>query len=210
MKHYLWGVVLKALDQIEARCQEERAELARRVLAQSGTRSPQLLTEAQKSVVETLKDLRTQLRHNLTEEEIYRVLFALVISLDERMWSKLFRDFEVAWPPMQEELLGVDVGGDLFFDAVDELLVRADVSPFVLEVYYYCLKSGFQGRLESQPAMIERYVSRLAARIPAPVPEAGQPPDVPLRWTESHPGWIYAAAAILVGSFYLTSWMVAR
>jgi type VI secretion system protein ImpK len=76
-------------------------------------------------------------------------IFAVVAFLDESILNSrnaLFAD----WPrkPMQEELFGTHVAGEVFFQNLQKLLGQTD-SPEVadvLEVYYLCVLLGFGGR----------------------------------------------------------------
>ena len=82
-------------------------------------------------------------------EEIQLATFAMVAFLDEsilNLRNPVFAD----WPrqPMQEELFGHHVAGEVFFQNVQKLLGQTDsqVLADVLEVYYLCLLLGFAGR----------------------------------------------------------------
>jgi len=54
------------------------------------------------------------------------------------------------WPrkPLQEELFGVHVAGEIFFRNLDRLLSRQDSEPLadLLEIHQLCLLLGFRGR----------------------------------------------------------------
>ena len=81
--------------------------------------------------------------------DIRYVLYAVVAFIDESILNSaqpMFRD----WPrrPLQDELFGGHVGGEAFFQYLQQLMTR-DPSPDladVLEVYLLCLLLGFQGR----------------------------------------------------------------
>jgi type VI secretion system protein ImpK len=82
-------------------------------------------------------------------EEIQLGVFAMVAFLDEsilNLRSPVFAD----WPrqPMQEELFGHHVAGEVFFQNVQKLLGQTDTQVLadVLEIYYICLLLGFAGR----------------------------------------------------------------
>lgn len=142
-----------------------------------------------------LRSLQSRLRGWLSEQDVYHVLFSLVIYLDEKIQMRALRDHAVDWPLLQEELLGVDDGGDLFYEAVDEHLRSPETNPFVLEICYFCLKAGFVGRYESQPARIDAYVRRLESRLPeAALPEVDGGPRDPLGVAPRGPWRVYAAA----------------
>jgi len=76
-------------------------------------------------------------------------LFAVIAFLDETVLNSrqpMFAD----WPrrPLQEEVFGVHMAGELFFQYLQQLLGRADSEDLadVLEVYELCLLLGFKGR----------------------------------------------------------------
>ena len=84
-----------------------------------------------------------------TDEEIKLAEFACVAFLDEsilNLRSPIFAD----WPrqPMQEEMFGHHVAGEIFFQHLEKLLGLADSQALadVLEVFHLCLLLGFTGR----------------------------------------------------------------
>ncbi len=82
-------------------------------------------------------------------DDVKLAAFALVAFLDESVLNSrnpLFAD----WPrkPLQEELFGVHVAGETFFQNLQQIVSRND-SPEnadLLEVYYLCLLLGYGGR----------------------------------------------------------------
>lgn len=105
---------------------------------------------------------RQQIRHALataaqqarnpggySAEDIKVSTFAVVGFLDESILNSqntIFGD----WPrkPLQEELFGTHMAGEVFFQNLEKLLVREDSKDLadVLEVHYLCLLLGFRGR----------------------------------------------------------------
>src|SRR5438445_9500773 len=88
-------------------------------------------------------------RYGYSGEDIQLAVFAVVAFLDESILNSrnpMFAD----WPrkPLQEELFGVHVAGEIFFRNLERLLKDSD-SPSLadlLEVYLLCLLLGFAGR----------------------------------------------------------------
>src|SRR5690349_4630358 len=82
-------------------------------------------------------------------EDVKLAAFAAVALLDESVLNSrnpLFAD----WPrkPLQEEMFGIHVAGETFFQYAQQILARND-SPEVadlLEVYELCLLLGYRGR----------------------------------------------------------------
>jgi type VI secretion system protein ImpK len=84
-----------------------------------------------------------------SSEDVRLAVYAVVVLLDESMLqSRHAAAGEWARRPLQEELFGGHVGGDVFFERIRELLGRqdAETAADVLEVYLLCLLLGFHGR----------------------------------------------------------------
>ncbi len=82
-------------------------------------------------------------------EDTKQVIFAVVAFLDESVLSSrnpIFAD----WPrlPLQAELFGHQLGGEVFFQELQKVLSRPDSNELadLLEVYGLCLLLGFKGR----------------------------------------------------------------
>jgi type VI secretion system protein ImpK len=81
--------------------------------------------------------------------EIKRAIYAVTVFLDESVLNSsqpMFAD----WPrkPLQEEIFGGHMGGEVFFQNLRELLSRPDSEDLadLLEVHQLCLILGFKGR----------------------------------------------------------------
>jgi len=88
-------------------------------------------------------------RAGYSTEDIRKATLAVVGFLDEtilNLQSPLFAN----WPrqPLQEELFGTHMAGEVFFQDLQELLGRNDSEDLadVLEVHYLCLLLGYGGR----------------------------------------------------------------
>lgn len=82
-------------------------------------------------------------------EDVRLAVYAVVVLLDESVLQSRQTAFgEWARRPLQEELFGGHVGGDVFFERIRELLGRQDPegAADVLEVYLLGLLLGFRGR----------------------------------------------------------------
>ncbi|MBK5291856.1 MAG: DotU family type IV/VI secretion system protein [Acidobacteriia bacterium] len=82
-------------------------------------------------------------------EYVQLATFAVVAFLDESVLNSNNPIF-VDWPrkPLQEELFGVHVAGEIFFKNLDRLLVAPESEDLadVLEVHHLCILLGFRGR----------------------------------------------------------------
>ena len=82
-------------------------------------------------------------------DDVRLALFAVIAFLDETVLNSRQPMF-AEWPrrPLQEEVFGVHMAGELFFQYLQQLLGRQDSEDLadVLEVYELCLLLGFKGR----------------------------------------------------------------
>ncbi len=116
------------------------------------------------------QDARNQAGYST--DDIRKATLAVVGFLDEtilNLQSPLFAN----WPrqPLQEELFGTHLAGEVFFQDLQELLGRVDSEELadVLEVHYLCLLLGYSGRysfgnrseLQSIMATIARKIQRI-------------------------------------------------
>jgi type VI secretion system protein ImpK len=113
--------------------------------------------------LDTLKD---NLIRELTENEIYLVMFPLVLLCDEMVMTRLPKQQQTHWFLLQSELFQINYGGDVFYDFVDERLAKPDTPAIVFEVMYYCLGAGFVGKFGADDSKVQRYKSLLCERIP--------------------------------------------
>lgn len=170
------------------------------------------LVEVRAKLRSRLDMLKASLAETLTDREGFLVLFPLVIYFDELVQNRFVAGGGGGtWPPLQTELFQIDSGGAAFYDTLDDLLRKPDTLPFVYEIFYLCLSSGFKGRHADNLAQIEEYKSKLKAKIPVP--------EVPRRALEARqstsafatsPAWIYAAAAGAIVSVYLLLGVLGR
>lgn len=88
-------------------------------------------------------------RRGYTAEDIQLAIFAVVAFLDETILNLRLPQF-ADWPrqPLQEELFGHHIAGEVFFQNLQALLGRNDSQDLadLLEVYQLCLLLGFAGR----------------------------------------------------------------
>lgn len=150
-------------------------------------------------------------RAGYPHDDVKLAAFACVALLDESILNSqnpLFAD----WPrkPLQEEMFGIHVAGETFFQYAQQLLSRND-SPEtadVLEVYHLCLLLGYRGRYsmggrgELQSAMdaIAAKIRRVRGNYQGLSPEWALPSDQ-VRASGADP-WVkkltWAAIACLV------------
>jgi type VI secretion system protein ImpK len=139
------------------------------------------MREALKAAVQEARN-----RSSYSPDDIKMATLALVGFLDESVLNTrnlIFAD----WPrkPLQEELFGIHMAGEVFFQNLDKLLARQDSPDLadVLEVHYLCLLLGFRGRYSvGGKAELNLVMNATADRIrrirgfsPDPFIETGEP-----------------------------------
>jgi type VI secretion system protein ImpK len=148
------------------------------------------------------------------QEDVKQVIFAVVAFLDESALSSrnpVFADW--ARLPLQAEMFGHQLGGEVFFQELQRVLNRSDSHEVtdLLEVYYLCLLLGFKGRyaagasgeLRSIIATVGEKIRRVRGSSAVLSPRGTIPADA-VRLTQTDT-WIRklgiaAVAAILVSS----------
>ncbi len=233
MKNPLWSAVYELFGELDTLVsREERFEdrpttgaaapapapsdAARRTGGQAGFFRAYVakddLVEVRAKLRSRLDMLKASLAETLTERESFLVLFPLVIYFDELVQNRFVAGGGGGtWPPLQTELFQIDSGGAAFYETLDDLLRKPDTLPFVYEVFYLCLSSGFKGRHVDNLAQVEEYKSKLKAKIP--VPEVPRKPIEARQSTSAFatsPVWIYAVAAGLIVSAYLLLGVIGR
>ncbi|MBN1566678.1 MAG: DotU family type IV/VI secretion system protein [Acidobacteria bacterium] len=101
-------------------------------------------------VIDALKLADQQARkQGYNAEDIKLAIFAVVAFVDESVLNLRLPVF-ADWPrrPLQEELFGHHIAGEIFFKNLQELLGKSDSQDLadLLEVYLICLLLGFAGR----------------------------------------------------------------
>jgi type VI secretion system protein ImpK len=113
--------------------------------------------------LDTLKD---SLIKELTENEVYLVMFPLVLLCDEMVMTRLPKQQQTLWFLLQSELFQINYGGDVLYEFVDERLAKPDTPAIVFEVLYYCLSAGFVGKFGADGGKVARYKALLSEHIP--------------------------------------------
>ncbi len=111
-------------------------------------------------------------------------IFAVVAFLDESVLNtRLPALAEWSRRPLQDELFGGHMGGEWFFQHLDQLLARPDSPDLtdLLEVHQLCLLLGFRGKYGAgDPGQLYAITSRVAERLGR---LRGRPGDLAPAWT---------------------------
>jgi len=108
-------------------------------------------------------------RAGYSSETTKRALFAVVALLDESVLN-FCQSLQKGWAqkPLQEELFGEHVAGEVFFGILDGLLGDQDSDELgdLLEVFQLCLVLGFEGRYGAgRKAELRRYQEVTSEKI---------------------------------------------
>jgi type VI secretion system protein ImpK len=162
------------------------------------------IREALKAAVQEARN-----RSSYSPDDIKMATLAMVGFLDESVLNTrnpMFAD----WPrkPLQEELFGIHMAGEVFFQNLDKLLSRQDSADLadILEVHYLCLLLGFRGRYSiGGKAELNLVMSATADRIrrirgvsPDPFIETAEPEVVRVAEDPWVKRLIFAAAGCAV------------
>jgi type VI secretion system protein ImpK len=149
---------------------------------QSATDAVQFRQEMRAALEAAARDARDL--GGYTSADVRCATFAVVAFLDESILNSrdpAFADW--ARQPLQEELFGIHVAGEVFFENLQELLARPDSSVLadLLEVYSLCLILGFAGRHSGgRRSELARILGTLRERIRR---VRGEPGDLSPSWT---------------------------
>jgi type VI secretion system protein ImpK len=130
------------------------------------------------------------LRRGYASEDVRAVTFAIVAFLDESILNShnpAFGDW--VRQPLQQQMFGVDVAGEIYFRNVDHLLSRNDSQQLAdtLEIYQLCLLLGFRGRhsagsnaeLRNVANIITERIHRIRGGISMVLSPGATPPSEP-------------------------------
>lgn len=180
-------------------------------VAEPGAPQPTVedLVQARAQIRAAIDRLREALSLELSERDVYFVLFPIVAHFDELVQTRYVEPTQVGgWPPLQRELFDTDEAGELFYTTLDDILMKSQTLPLIFEVYYFCLSDGFRGRFVDAPSKRQEFMERLRGKIPRASVEPEAPPSslgedclTPLPQPRS-PIWYYAGAGVLVVLFY--------
>ena len=85
--------------------------------------------------------------------------------IDELIQTNFLRAMQLSWPLLQKELFQIDNAGEVFYEILDDILIKPQTPLFIYEVYYFCMRYGFRGRYEGNPVKVTEYLKKLQARL---------------------------------------------
>jgi type VI secretion system protein ImpK len=171
---------------------------------------------------QALREVDQSARGRYSAEDVKQALFAVVAFLDESVLGCRNPAF-ANWPrlPMQAELYGQSLAGEVFFQELQKVLNRPD-SPEtadLLEVYYLCLLLGFKGRYAaggdfySLRGAIQEKIRRVHGSLPTLSPRGAIPADAVRlvqadRWVGRLATGTMVALVLAVVAFLLCKFML--
>ena len=124
-------------------------------------------------------------RNGFSDEDTKLATFAVVGFVDETILNLNLAAF-ADWrrKPLGEEMFGVFLSGEIFFQNLEKILRRPDSheSADLMELYATCILLGFQGRLSGNRAELKlltnnclEKIRRIRGTLPALSPHGGLP-----------------------------------
>jgi len=109
--------------------------------------------------------LKAALEEQYSERDTYLILFPIVAQIDELIQTNFLEAMQTSWPLLQKELFQIDNAGEVFYEILDDILLKPQTPLFIYEVYYFCLDYGFRGRYESNPVKLTDYIKKLQTKL---------------------------------------------
>ncbi|WP_300671483.1 DotU family type IV/VI secretion system protein [Desulfoluna sp.] len=109
--------------------------------------------------------LRATLSEQYSERDTYLILFPIVAQIDEKILASFLEKMHTSWPSLQKELFQIENAGEVFYEIMDDILLKPQTSLFIFEVYYFCLSYGFRGRYQDNPVKIKEYMKNLSIKL---------------------------------------------
>ncbi|MEN6375660.1 MAG: DotU family type IV/VI secretion system protein [Smithella sp.] len=226
MKNKKWELIHELYVRMEQLCGKSLYQPEELLL---GGASPQKKTAGEENQpqkeysIEDMIALRAELRNQLdflkvalsdvhNERDTYMILFPIVAQIDEIIQNNILSPVDVSWPLLQKELFQIENAGEVFYEILEDLLNKPQTPTSIYEVYYFCLRYGFRGRYENNPAKIVDYINRLREKL-----EVHGEKDIPLEAESTgqvkkiiRPYWYYLIAAGVFLLVFLMLFLVAE
>ena len=187
----------------------------------SGAHEEARRLRAARPVQGSLRGVRRRRTARGRSDDVKLAIYAIVMFLDESILNSPLPAL-AGWSrkPLQEELFGEHMGGEVFFENLRTLIGRQDSEELadVLEVYQLCLLLGFRGRYGAAgQSEVQRWVGAAAEKIarvrgaPRELVPGWAPPERETFPVQRDP-WIrrLAFAALGLASTAIVIWVVLR
>ena len=181
MKNRHWEAIHEVYTKLEKLCGRSlyTPKNTRYAAGDENGKEEKLQTDAAPSEIPAIEDLvnvRSELRTQLdflkatleeqySERDTYLILFPIAAQIDELIQTNFLEAMQTSWPLLQKELFQIDNAGEVFYEILDDILLKPQTPLFVYEVYYFCLDYGFRGRYESNPVRLTEYIKKLQTKL---------------------------------------------
>ena len=176
MENRHWQAIYETYKKLESLCGavdiKEMAKKGDGAVAPVSLEEEGAASLAAGDLVSIRSELRTQLdflkatlSEQYSERDTYLILFPVVAQMDEVVLGQFLGRVHSGWPSLQKELFQIDNAGEVFFEILDDILLKPQTSLFIFEVYYFCLNYGFRGRHQDNPVKIKTYMKKLSAKL---------------------------------------------
>ena len=156
--------------------------------------------------------LKATLSEHYSERDTYLILFPIVAQIDELMQTHFLRVMQTGWPQLQKELFQIDNAGEVFYEILDDILLKPQTPSFTYEVYFFCIGYGFRGRYADNPVQVKEYINRLKAKLQqeeiSSVSEEVEETGLIRRFRSYY--WNYAMGAGVLVAVYFILMMIGR
>jgi type VI secretion system protein ImpK len=158
---------------------------------------------------------------NLPANDVHAAKYAFCAAVDEAVLSSTMPIRDV-WEcaPLQLTLFGDQLAGEHFFDMLDDVRHRGEASVQVLDVFYMCLLTGFQGKymLDSKEklnyliATLDKEIAHLKGGRAQFAPHWKSPDNIRHMIKADVPMWMICAALSVLGMLVYAgiSWLLGQ
>lgn len=119
-------------------------------------------------------------RAGLGSDDLKELEYPLVAFIDETILNSSW-PHRSAWKanPMQLERFGETIAGERFFDRLERVRAAGEAKLDLLEIYYYCLALGFQGKYGLGGDRLRRLMTEVRKELGFPRTEPDRAPVSP-------------------------------
>lgn len=152
---------------------------------------------------------RNASRHDIAGEDVHAAKYAYCAAIDEAILTSSECTFRESWArePLQLTLFGDHLAGENFFDRLEQLRAQGAPRLAALEVFYFCLLLGFEGKyllegpekLGYLSARVGDEILYLKGKRTGFSPHWAPPDRITHALRRTAPVWIAAAAMAAIG-----------
>lgn len=141
-----------------------------KVAFEKGSMNAEGMENSRTRMMNTLESLKSGLEQRLDKYQASLVLFPIIAATDEKMQAYDYNSTKYKWPTLQKDFFASNIGGEIFFKSLDDILDDPNIPNIIFQVYYAMLKRGFLGKYKDSKTQIAKYLDMLKDKIPVFVP----------------------------------------